>query len=85
MFLARRSRSLQTFSASENRRWLSRIAAATLAKTQHLSEEVYQAMLARGYTGETRTLDALAIRQVDYPWIAFSVALTALMIWVTYR
>ena len=85
MFLARRSRSLQTFSSAENRQWLTRILAVTLAKSQHLSEEVYQAMLSKGYQGEIYTLDSLTVRAIDFAWIAGAISLTTLLLWVTYR
>ena len=56
MFLARRSRVIGSFSGSENRRWLGRALATTMVKSQRLSEDVYLAMLARGYQGEVRVL-----------------------------
>ncbi len=64
-FLARRSRSLGTLSAGENRRWLARTLATTLAKTQHLGEEVYLAMLSRGYQGEIYSLEQLRFGSRD--------------------
>ena len=69
MFLARRSRSLGAFSGGENRRWLARTLASTMAKSQHLSEEVYLAMLSRGYQGEIYSLNRLQFRNRDYLWV----------------
>ena len=63
MFLARRSRSLGTFSGAENRRWLAHTLVSTMAKSQHLSEEVYLAMLARGYQGEIYHYKPAAIKE----------------------
>jgi len=60
MFFARRSRTIGGFTGSENRRWLTSALTATMAKSQHLSEEVYLAMLSRGYQGEIKVLDNLA-------------------------
>ena len=77
MFLARRSRSLGSFSGAENRRWLSRTLASTMAKSQHLSEEVYLAMAARGYQGEIFTLNRLQFRNRDYWWLGFTLIVAA--------
>lgn len=62
MFLARRSRSLGTFSARENRRWLGQALGTTMAKSHQLSEDVYLAMLSRGYRDEGLALNSLALR-----------------------
>ena len=75
MFLARRSRTLGSFSGSENRRWLARATVAVLNKSQHLSEEVYLAMLSRGYQGEIYTLNDFAIKRRDFVWIVCAVIL----------
>jgi cobalt/nickel transport system permease protein len=85
MFLARRSRSLGTFSAAENRRWLARSMGSTLAKSQHLSEEVYLAMLARGYQGEIFTLNRLQLRNRDYIWTGCIILAAAALLWSNYR
>ena len=85
MFLARRSRILGSFSGSENRRWLTRTLATTMTKSQHLSEEVYLAMLSRGYQGEIYTLNRLILRQRDYIWTVFALALIAVLLWSNYR
>ena len=85
MFLARRSRSLGSFSGAENRRWLSRTLASTMAKSQHLSEEVYLAMTARGYQGEIFALNRLQLRTRDYWWLGFSLIVASSLLWSIYR
>jgi cobalt/nickel transport system permease protein len=85
MFLARRSRTIGGFSGTENRRWLGRALVTTLVKSQHLSEEVYLAMLARGYQGEVHILSDHAMRRRDYLWMAFTLAALIIMLWSTYR
>jgi cobalt/nickel transport system permease protein len=85
MFLARRSRSLGAFSGGENRRWLARTLVSTMAKSQHLSEEVYLAMLARGYQGEIYALNRLQFRPRDYIWVGFTIAAALVLLWSTYR
>lgn len=85
MFLARRSRSLGTFSGSENRRWLTRMLGSTMAKSQHLSEEVYLAMLSRGYQGEIYSINRLQLHNRDYLWLGSIITMTVILIWSTYR
>jgi cobalt/nickel transport system permease protein len=85
MFLARRSRSLGTFSGSQNRNWLARTLAATLAKSQHLSEEVYLAMAARGYQGEIQAFSRLQFKSRDLLWFALTLAVAGLLLWSIYR
>lgn len=84
-FLARRSRSLGNSSADENRRWIARTLTFTMAKSQHLSEQVYQAMLARGYQGEIHTINKLRLNKRDYVWVTCTIAVVFTLIWSTYR
>jgi cobalt/nickel transport system permease protein len=83
MFLARRSRVIGSFSGSENRRWLGRALATTMAKSQRLSEDVYLAMLSRGYQGEVRVLNEFSLKRRDFLWIAFSLVVIAALFWVS--
>jgi cobalt/nickel transport system permease protein len=84
-FLARRSRLLGSFSSGENRRWLARTLATTLSRTQHLGEEVYLAMLSRGYQGEIFPLDRLRLANKDYIWSACIILIGAALLWTIYR
>jgi len=81
MFLARKSRTVGSFSGAENRRWLARALTTTLAKSHHLSEEVYLAMLSRGYRGEVVTLDNFSLRRRDFFWGILAVAIAAIILW----
>ncbi len=81
MFLARRSRTLGSFSGKENRRWLAQALATTMAKSQHLSEEVYLAMLSRGYRDEGLALNDLSLKRRDFLWVAFALATAAVLLW----
>jgi cobalt ECF transporter T component CbiQ len=83
MFLARRSRVIGSFSGSENRRWLGRALATTMVKSQKLSEDVYLAMLARGYQGEVRVLRGFRLQRRDFLWIAFSLFAIIILFWVS--
>lgn len=81
MFLARRSRTMGNLSGGENRRWLFRVLVSTMAKSQHISEEVYLAMLSRGYQGEVRILSNLNIKRRDFLWVAFTAAVVSILLW----
>lgn len=84
MFWARRSRTLGSFSASENRRWLGRALTTTLLKTNYLSESVYMAMLSRGYQGEIHLLESFKMRRRDWWWLFFITTAGAILIAVSY-
>jgi cobalt/nickel transport system permease protein len=83
MFLARRSRIIGSFSSTENRRWLGRALATTMAKSQRLSEDVYLSMLSRGYQGEVRILHEFSLKRRDFLWIAFSLVAISVLFWVS--
>jgi cobalt/nickel transport system permease protein len=85
MFLARRSRSLGTFSARENRRWLGQALGTTMAKSHQLSEDVYLAMLSRGYRDDGLALNELTLRWRDFMWAALAVATASTLLWVNWR
>jgi len=74
MFLARRSRLIAVASGAENRRWLGHALATTMHKSQHLSEEVYLAMLSRGYQGDVRVMDHPRLKLTDFLWAVFALA-----------
>jgi len=81
MFLARRSRTIGSFSSGENRRWLIRALTTTMDKSQYLSEEVYLAMLSRGYQGEVRVLSDFSLKRRDLLWVAFALVAASILFW----
>ncbi len=85
MFLARRSRTIERFSGEANRRWMGQAMAAALTKSQVMSEEIYLAMLSRGYSGEIVAVDELRAGRRDILCLAGAAALTAIILWVNYR
>ena len=68
MALARTSRLVGRVSAREDRRFLGGAVAAVFGKSQATSEQVYQAMVSRGYTGEARTLQSWRVRRLGLVW-----------------
>ena len=65
MFLARQSRTVGPTDGAAARRWLGSTTSTLLGKSYHLSNEVYLAMLARGFRGESTALDRFALRAAD--------------------
>jgi len=80
MAVARTSRLVGPVSAGEDRRFLGGAVAALFGKSQAVSEQVYQAMVARGYTGDVRTLDTWSLRRLDVVWaVAVGAGLVVLL------
>jgi cobalt ECF transporter T component CbiQ len=53
---------------------------ALFGKAHSLSEEIHQAMLARGYCGEARTLERFGFRLVDTAWLTACLLLAVLTV-----
>ncbi len=82
MLLARKSRMVGPSSAAENRRFLGASAAALFGRSQAMGEQVYSAMLARGYQGEVHTLENWRLRRLDLVWALGVASVFAAMIWL---
>lgn len=68
MFEARKSRVVARLGGGEDRRWITRSMGALMSRSFKMSNDVYGAMLARGFTGEIRTYSAYRMRSSD--WVA---------------
>jgi len=75
--LARESRTLTLGTTKENRDWVTERMAFVLRKSMKTADDVYDAMLARGYTGGMPSLRRLRVGTSDWVWLAASVALCA--------
>jgi cobalt ECF transporter T component CbiQ len=64
------------------RRFVAASAGALFGKAHALSDEVYLAMVSRGYTGNPRSLRSFRVRPLDLAWIAACVGLSAAVLWV---
>jgi len=81
MFESRRSRIVAPLRGAERRRMVAATAGVLLSKSAAMSEEVFDAMQARGYRGEVHLLEAVPVRSYDWIAIAHAVAGTVLLIW----
>jgi len=75
MYLARTARTVAADSdVTSGRRFVAATAGALFGKAHATSEEVYLAMVSRGYTGNPRTLQSPTIGAADAAWIVGCVA-----------
>ena len=76
--LARESRMLGAGSAAENREWVVDRMAFVASKSFRTADDVYDAMLARGFSGEWHTLNRLHMTTRDVTWLLGLVSFCAL-------
>lgn len=80
--LARESRTLTRGSARANRAWVTERMAFVVRKSMKTADDVYDAMLSRGFTGAMPSLVKLRLRLRDWAWSVASIALCAAMLYV---
>jgi cobalt/nickel transport system permease protein len=73
MFEARKSRVVAHLGGGEDRRWITRSMGALMSRSFKMSNDVYAAMLARGFTGEIRTYSTYRMQASD--WLALAATL----------
>jgi cobalt/nickel transport system permease protein len=78
MYTARKARTLGP--DREGRRFVAAGAGTLFGKSHQLSEEVHQAMVARGYTGNARSMSAFRLRTADAGWSAGIVAAAVILL-----
>ncbi len=74
MFEARKSRTVARTTGGEQRRWISGSMGNLLNRSVRMSNDVYAAMIARGFGGEMRTLNTYRMRPSDWTALAMAVA-----------
>jgi len=80
MFLARRSRTVGPTHIREQHHWITARLGFLLGKSYHLSNEVYLAMLSRGWNGQAFLLDDSRLRWRDAAWSGFVLGVILLII-----
>jgi energy-coupling factor transporter transmembrane protein EcfT len=65
MYEARKARAPRDRDVARGRAFVAATAGATFGKAHALSEEVFLAMVARGYRGQTTAIDRARLRSVD--------------------
>ena len=77
MYRARKSRTIQALSSAGERGWVASRIGVIFRKSIEMSNDIYLAMLSRGYHGEIIALDRFRTTAVDYLWLAAVLALGA--------
>jgi cobalt/nickel transport system permease protein len=82
MYTARKARTVGAGTdARQGRAFVAAGAGTLFGKAHQLSEEVHQAMVARGYTGDARTLQSFRLAPVDAAWtVTVALSTAALLI-----
>jgi len=68
MHLARQARTISPVSPAAERRWIGSRIGALFLRSRGLTERVYAAMLARGYTGDPRALTSFTFGRREAVW-----------------
>lgn len=80
--LARKSRIIRRTGVQAGQKWVASQMGSVLRKSLVISENVYSAMLSRGYAKEVRIIDTFRLTGRDYLWTAFSVLVVACALWL---
>jgi energy-coupling factor transporter transmembrane protein EcfT len=78
LILARSSRTVGRPTDAEQRRWIGSSMGTLMGKSFKTSNDVYQAMVARGFTGDVYTISDFKMRDEDWLFVSLSVVLLAL-------
>lgn len=82
MHLARMSRVIRKTSAGAGQKWIGSQIGVVLKKSLSTGEDVYSAMVSRGYTDELKVLDTFRVRPVDYLWSGFALLAVSVVLWL---
>jgi len=80
LLLAKKSRVIRRGSMGEGQRWVSSQIGTMMKRSLQMSEDVYSAMVSRGFTDEVRVIDSFKIGRVDYLWSIFLVLFVTLIL-----
>jgi cobalt/nickel transport system permease protein len=75
ILLARKSRLVGRTSGGEQRRWITGTMGNLMSRAFKMSNDVYAAMLARGFDGEVRTYSTYRLRPFDVAMLAGAIAI----------
>ena len=71
MYVSRKARTIRmSRDTKAGQRFVGATAGALFGKAHALSEEVHHAMIARGFTGDAKSLDRFSFRAADAAWLA---------------
>lgn len=70
MYRARKSRTIRPLTAAADRNWTASRIGVTFTKSLEMSEDIYKAMLSRGFHGDFPTINRFRGSFIDYLWLA---------------
>jgi len=76
ILMARKSRVVGRTSGVEQRRWITGTMGNLMSRSFKMSNDVYAAMLARGFTGELRVYSDFRMRPADWAGLAGALAVS---------
>jgi cobalt/nickel transport system permease protein len=80
MYRARKSRTIGELSAAAERSWTASRIGVTFRKSLEMSDDVYKAMLSRGFSGEFRSINRFRSSFRDYLWLILVIAAGAMLL-----
>jgi len=80
MYRARKSRTIQALSSAGERGWVASRIGVIFRKSIEMSNDIYLAMLSRGYRGEIISLERFHTSVIDYVWLVTVLVLGAVLV-----
>ncbi len=80
MYRGRMSRTIRPLTPAVERNWTASRIGVTFKKTIEMGDDVYKAMLSRGFHGEFRTVSRFRMRGLDCAWMLTVSAIAALLL-----
>ena len=80
MYRARKSRTIHALSAADQRGWVASRIGVIFRNSMEMSNDIYLAMLSRGYHGENIALERFRTTAVDHIWLAVVITLGAVLV-----
>ncbi len=82
MYRGRKSRTIRQLSVSAERSWIASRIGVTFKKSIELSNDIYHAMLSRGYHGEVMSLERFHAGTMDYVWLSLCVSFGVIILYL---
>lgn len=79
MYRARKSRTIHPLPAAGERSWIASRIGFLFRKSTEMSHDIYQAMISRGYHGESMSVNRFRAAPADYIWLVIILVLGAIM------
>lgn len=84
LHLAKESRTIGRLPASEERRWVTERMAYVVKKSIKMGDDVYSAMLSRGYAGRSPVVKPMKAGARDFAWLSGALAMAAALLYINY-